>query len=122
MSMQEPPTAPVHPEEVWRPLTDDELYGTPPLPPPPPRPRELPFPHRRRARGFDDNLKVGAVLLVLSLVILPIVFGPGAAYCGYRSHRRGNPAGLVFSAGAAIITVLNFLFLLAVVVPRYLNV
>lgn len=76
---------------------------------------------KRNADGFDRNLKAGTFLLVASLIVVPIVLGPAAAYCGYRSHRAGNPLGQLFTVGALAVTLGNMAFTAFVVAPRLLS-
>lgn len=119
VTVSEPPATP---SEVWQPLTPEELWGA--TKPSAPvdwnrisrRPMRLPG-----ARGFDHNLKVGTVLLIISLVVSPPIFGFLAAYCGYRSHRAGNPAGQIFVFGAIALTILNITFLVTVLLPLLPN-
>lgn len=73
---------------------------------------------KRNAGGFDNNLKAGTFLLIASLLVAPIILGPAAAYCGYRSHRDGNPIGQVFAIGSLVLTVVNLFFIALVLLPK----
>lgn len=76
---------------------------------------------QQRASGFDRDLKTGTALLAISIFVVPIVFGTGAAYCGYRSHKAGNPIGQVFAIGSLVLTAVNIMVVASILLPRLLQ-
>lgn len=76
---------------------------------------------RQKASGYDRNLKIGTGFLIASLLAFPIVLGPTAAYFGFRSHREGNIAGLVFAYASILVTIVNMAIILTVVLPAVLR-